>query len=108
VADLVERVARAIYLKSLERSGWKPGAESEDDRWRTAKIHLARDPVMYERPRHAFEDARIAIGTVLEAIAEPTEAQMQAASSLSCAGDKPLKQWYRAMIAALKKELEGG
>ena len=66
-SSLVEMVARALYLKSLQRDAWD--IDDADEKWETAKARFAEQPYLYTRPGHAFEDAKIAIRAVLDAIA---------------------------------------
>jgi hypothetical protein len=127
--SLVEIVARALYLKSLQRDAWH--IDDADERWETAKARFAENPDFYKRPGHAFEDAKIAVRAVLDAIAEPSDATLAAAVALPITkyvdgmigvtamrygGDtglpmppnSPIQQWYRAIIETLRKEIENG
>jgi hypothetical protein len=112
---LVETVARALYLKSLQRDTWD--IDDADEKWKTAKARFAERPYLYTRPAHAFEDAKIAIAAILDAIAEPSDAMLTAALATSIYWINPqaslldinktkMNTWYRAMIAALRKEIE--
>lgn len=111
--NLVETVARSICAVLLRNIfGSEPTDEMIEEAW-----------------QHDMPAANAAISTFLDAIAEPSEAQMAAANALPItkavdslivmtatrygdvttipgAPDTPLQQWYRAMIAALQGELD--
>jgi hypothetical protein len=119
VGDLLEKMVAAL----------KDAANTINERMAILPEHT----IPYDQEAMDFL-GRAGIAAVLEAIAEPTEAQMHAAEALPVTGvisgmimmhaarnggiaagsglpgppDTPLQQWYRAMIAALRKELEGG
>lgn len=114
VSPLVERAARVLYAKSLKRDGWVDPDSNE--KWEHAKLRFSEDPDLYTRPKHALEDAAEVLSVLLEAMVEPTEAQLDAAlASTNQRLDLPGSQMtvnrekarirYRAMILALKKEV---